>query len=137
MKIYHLAWVKRYRGSYKDGERTFLSHETALRYHRIIRSICSDGSLAAGISEIEVSTHGARVYVLTEENHGEIGYYLDRDKAYDAARDVIMENPYLMTWNGRGYDSREVTREEITDKQIDDDDFCVCVYKYKLNEVWC
>jgi 5-formaminoimidazole-4-carboxamide-1-beta-D-ribofuranosyl 5'-monophosphate synthetase len=77
--------------------------------------------------------------VLSEECHGEIGYFLDRDKAYEAARDVIMINPYDEHWDEltHNYIQTEVTRDQITDEQIDDYVFGVSVYVYKLNSAWC
>ena len=135
MRIYQLRCAKLYKYGVREIERKFLSRRTAERYARIFRLISPKG--AAGIFDIDISAFGADIYVLTEDNHGEIGYFLDRDEAYEAARDVVMENPYLETWNGHGYDSREVTRDEITDQQIDDYDFLVGVKRYRLNNAWC
>ena len=137
MKIYKLRCIKIIGSTMKEVERIFLSERTAQRYRRLFLWISNSNLTAAAIFPMEISAHGADIYVLTEDNHGEIGYFLDRDKAYEAARDVIMENPYLETWNGHGYDSREITRDEITDQQIDDYDFLVGVKRYRLNNAWC
>lgn len=137
MNIYKLRCIKVLCSTIKEVERIFLSERTAQRYRRLFLWISKPNLTAAAIFPIEVSDHGADIYVLTEDNHGEIGYFLDRDKAYEAARDVIMENPYLETWNGADYDVTEVTRDQITDQQIDDYDFCVGVRRYKLNSAWC
>lgn len=115
--------------------RVFLSLDAILRYVRLFGKYFP--ALRCDISPVMMNFQKTDIYVLTEDNHGEIGYYLDRDRAYEAARDVIMKNPYIETWNGHGYDSREITRDEITDQQIDDYDFCVGVERYNLNNAWC
>ena len=137
MKIYKLRCIKIIGSTMKEVERIFLSERTAQRYRRLFLWISNSNLTAAAIIPRDISAHGADIYVLTEDCHGEIGYFLDRDKAYEAARDVIMENPYLETWNGADYDVTEVTRDQITDQQIDDYDFRVGVRRYKLNSAWC
>lgn len=137
MKIYELRCIKIYHEVTREVSRTFVSPYIAERYRRIFLYVSKESGSGAAIFETEISDHGAMVYVLTEDCHGEIGYFLDRDKAYEAARDVIMENPYLETWNGHGYNSREITRNEITDAEIDNYKYLVGVSIYPANHAWC
>lgn len=139
MKIYKLRCIKIIGSTMKEVERIFLSERTAQRYRRLFLWISNSNLTAAAIFPMEISAHGADMYVLTEDNHGEIGYFIDRDKAYEAARDVIMENPYVEHWDEltHRYIQEEFTRDEITDQQIDDYDFLVGVKRYRLNSAWC
>lgn len=133
MKIYKLQCIKIIGSTMKEVERIFLSERTAQRYRRLFLWISNSNLTAAAIFPMEISSHGADIYVLTEDNHGEIGYFIDRDKAYEAARDVIMENP----WGYKDGEPYETKREEITDKEIDDYEYMVGVYQYPLNKAWC
>lgn len=139
MKIYELRCIKVYRGVTREVSRTFVSPYMAERYRRIFLYVSKGSGSGAAIFETEISDHGAMVYVLTEDCHGEIGYFLDRDKAYEAARDVIMENPYEEHWNEEShrYIQTEVLRENITDEEIDDYKYLVGVRVYPANSAWC
>lgn len=139
MNIYKLRCIKVLGSTIKEVERIFLSERTAQRYRRLFLWISKPNLTAAAIFPIEISAHGADIYVIIEDNHGEIGYFLDRDEAYEAAHDVIMGDPYIEHWDEltHRYIREEFTRDEITDQQIDDYDFCVGVRRYKLNNAWC
>ena len=137
MKVYQLQCIKYYPEYYDARDYIFISKDQAHRYGKIFLKLLGSGHGSAFIKEVRLNAHGAVVYVLTEDNHGEIGYFLDRDKAYEAARDVIMENPYWEEWNGHGYDVHEITRDQITDDEIDDYKYLVGIKKYPLNHAWC
>lgn len=137
MEVYKLRCVRVYDEFTREISRTFLSPFIAERYRRLFLYISKESRSAAGIFPIQISDHGAMVYVLTEDNHGEIGYFFDKDKAYEAARDVIMENPEWTEWNGHGYDVHEVTRDQITDEEIDDYKYLVGIRVYPANTAWC
>lgn len=138
MKVYELRCTTIKDLVIRGASRTFLSPFIAERYRRLFLSIVkSPKTASAVIMERTISDYGAMVYVLTEDNHGEIGYFFDRDKAYEAARDVIMENPEWTEWNGHGYDVHEVTRDQITDEEIDDYKYLVGIRVYPANTAWC
>lgn len=141
MEIYQVRFILISAYRQKEASRTFLSIEAAQRYHRLFLSIVdtTKNIAAAAIFPQKIYDHGTNIYVLTEDNHGEIGYFIDRDKAYEAARDVIMENPYEEHWDELRHDyvQTEILRENITNEDIDEYRYLVGVTQYAMNTPWC
>lgn len=71
-----------------------------------------------------------KIWIVYEDNHGDVSYWRTKRKAYKEARDIIMTNPY------HPYDGRKITKEEIKDEEIEDGTFCVYVRDELFEKSW-
>ena len=70
------------------------------------------------------------IWIVYEDNHGDVSYWKTKKKAYKEARDIIMQYPY------HPYDGRKIIREDITDKEIEEYEYGVGVKKEPLEKSW-
>ncbi|NCB50123.1 MAG: hypothetical protein EOM53_05575 [Alphaproteobacteria bacterium] len=70
------------------------------------------------------------IWIVYEDNHGDVSYWKTKKKAYKEARDIIMQDPY------HPYDSHKIIREDITDKEIEEYEYGVGVKKEPLEKSW-
>lgn len=119
-------------------QRAFLSFDAAWRYVRMFHRYFPN--LIVEIPSIKLNTSRGSIYTLTEDSHGKIGYFLNKEEAYEAARDVIMENPYWYDEDNEGDvypEPHKISREDITNENIDNGKYLVWVGEYQLNVAWC
>lgn len=71
-----------------------------------------------------------KIWIVYEDDRGDLSYWDNKKKAYEEARNIIMTYPYH-------YETEEkITREDITDKDIDDYKYCVRVYSETIGKSW-
>jgi hypothetical protein len=70
------------------------------------------------------------IWIVYEDNHGDVSYWGSKKKAFEEARNIIMQYPY------HPHDGHEITKKEIKDSEIENYDFGVGVRKVKFNESW-
>lgn len=70
------------------------------------------------------------IYVVYEDNHGDVSYWLSKRRAYKEARDIIMQDPYF-----EGEETK-IERKEITNEQIENYYYCVGVRREKIGKSW-
>lgn len=70
------------------------------------------------------------IWIVYEDNHGEVSYWESKEKAYEEARDIIMLNPYH-------YKTGEIiTRKDISDEDIDNYNYYVEVHLAPFGKSW-
>lgn len=71
-----------------------------------------------------------KIWIVHEDDAGDVSYWESKKEAYEEARDIIMTHPYH-------YETEEkITREDITDKDIEDYNYCIRVYSETIGRSW-
>jgi hypothetical protein len=71
-----------------------------------------------------------KIWIVYEDNHGDVSYWRTKRRAYKEARDIIMTHPYH-------YETEEIiTRKDISDKDIEEYNYCVGVYSKPIGKSW-
>ncbi len=67
------------------------------------------------------------IYVVSEESHGDVSWWTDRDAAYSEAKRISVD--------GWGEDEL-VTIDDISDADVDNGEYCVYIRTERLNTPW-
>ena len=71
-----------------------------------------------------------KIWIVYEDNHGDVSYWRSKRKAHKEVRDIIMTNPYH-------YETGEIiTRKNISDEDIEEYNYCVGVYSKPIGKSW-
>ena len=71
-----------------------------------------------------------RIWIVYEDNHGDVSYWGSKRKAYKGARDIIMTDPYHYETG------RKITRKDISDEDIEQYHYYVGVSSKPIGKSW-